>query len=76
MILKLAWRNVWRNRRRTLINVVSIALGVWLTVTSVGLADYSYHQMIDDSARMGLGHVTIQPTGYLEAPSLKKTITQ
>ncbi|MBK8013118.1 MAG: ABC transporter permease [Deltaproteobacteria bacterium] len=76
MILTLAWRNVWRNSRRTLINVVSIALGVWLTVTSVGLADYSYRQMIDDSARMGLGHVTIQPIDYLDAPSLKKTIAE
>ena len=71
MIVRLAWRNVWRSKRRSLITLSSVAVGLWLTVMSVGIADFSYEQMINDSARLGFGHVTIQPEGYRAAPSLE-----
>jgi ABC-type lipoprotein release transport system permease subunit len=70
-MLKMAWRNLWRNRRRTVITLVSIAFGVLLCVTFTSLNDSSYDKMIELSTRMGLGHVSIQPKGYLAAPSLK-----
>jgi ABC-type lipoprotein release transport system permease subunit len=71
VIVRLAWRNVWRSKRRSLITLSSVAVGLWLTVMSVGIADFSYAQMINDSARLGFGHVTIQPEGYRAAPSLE-----
>lgn len=71
MVVRLAWRNVWRSKRRSLITLSSVAAGLWLTVMSVGIADFSYAQMINDSARLGFGHVTIQPEGYRAAPSLE-----
>ena len=74
MLLRMGWRNLWRHSRRTLINLGSVAFGVWLTITAVGLGDYSYLRTINDSARMGFGHVTIQPEGYQDSPSLQKRI--
>ncbi|PRQ10146.1 ABC transporter permease [Enhygromyxa salina] len=70
----LAWRNIWRNRRRTLITLFSIAFGAMLAVVMTAIGDYTYSDMIDHSARMGTGHVIVQHSTYLDAPSLKKTV--
>lgn len=65
----LAWRNLWRNRRRTLITVSTIAFGFALAVVSIGLGDGGHNAMIRNAIRMGDGHLTVQPRGYLEAPA-------
>jgi len=46
-----------------------------LSVTFTGIADDSYTMMIDTSAIMGLGHVTIEPKGYNDTPSLDKRLS-
>lgn len=71
---RLAWKNLWRNKRRTLITGFSISLGVFLSVTFTGTGDYSYTNMIDASASMGLGHVTVEAKGFNDAPSLDKRL--
>lgn len=70
----LAWRNIWRNRRRTLITLVSIAFGTLLAVLMTGIGDSSYAEMIDHAARLGGGHVIVQHDDYVELPSLKSTV--
>ncbi|RJO65878.1 MAG: ABC transporter permease [Myxococcales bacterium] len=64
MIWKMAWRNLLRNRRRTIITLVSIAFGFVLSVTFTTLSDGSYGHMIDLAAHMGSGHVTVEPARY------------
>jgi len=68
-LISLAWRNLWRNRRRTLITVSTIAVGFALGVFSIGLGDGGHNQMIRNAINMGDGHLTIQPAGYLATPS-------
>jgi ABC-type lipoprotein release transport system permease subunit len=70
----MAWRNLGRNRRRTAITVTSIALGVLLAVLFTALQDRSFADFIDTAARLGGGHVTVQNAGYLEMPSLTRTV--
>lgn len=70
----MAWRNIWRNRRRTIITLVSIAFGVLIAVLMTGLNDRSWTDVINLAARMGGGHVTIQHPEYHDAPSLTRTI--
>ena len=70
----LAWRNLWRHKRRTLITASSIAFGVLLAVTFTGAGDYFYTRMIDAGANMGMGHITIAAPDYNRAPSSQKRI--
>lgn len=70
----MAWRNIWRNRRRTLITVFGMVFGVFLAVLMTGIGDSTYGQMIDHAARMGGGHVVMQHPDYQELPTLKKTV--
>jgi ABC-type lipoprotein release transport system permease subunit len=71
---KMAWRNLWRRKRRTLITAFSIGFGVMLAVTFTGTGDYGYTNMINAGATMGLGHVTIEPRGYNQTPALDKRL--
>ena len=70
----LAWRNLWRNRRRTILTLTSIGFGTLLSVLFTGLGDASFSKMIDLAARLGGGHVTLQHPEYLDAPSLGRSI--
>ncbi|MDH5592425.1 MAG: ABC transporter permease, partial [Gammaproteobacteria bacterium] len=72
----LAWRNLWRHKRRTLITASSIAFGVLLAVTFTGAGDYFYTRMIDAGANMGMGHITVAAPDYNRAPSSKKYLHQ
>lgn len=74
-LVKMAWRNLWRRKRRTLITASSVAFGVFLSVTFTASGDYGYTNMIDASAKMGFGHVTVEPEGFNMTPSLQKKIS-
>lgn len=71
---QLAWRNIWRRKRRTMITAFSIGFGVMLAVTFTGSGDYTYTNMIDMGASMGMGHVTVEPVGYHLKPTLDKRL--
>ncbi len=64
--LKLGWRNLRRNRRRTLIELASVAGSVFIAVFFVNLAFGSYSQMIESGVRIGSGHIGIYHHDYLE----------
>jgi len=74
MLWKMALRNLWKNKRRTIITLASIAFGLLLSLTFTGIGDYSYTNMINGAARMGSGHASVIPDGYLDTPTLDKTI--
>ncbi len=71
----LAWRNLWRHRKRTFITLSSIAIGFGLAVLSIGLGDGSHNSLIRNAIKLGEGHITVQPRGYLEAPANHKYLT-
>lgn len=70
----MAWRNIWRNRRRTLITVFGIVFGVFMAVLFTGIGDATYAQMIDHAARLGGGHVVVQHREYQDLPTLEHTV--
>jgi len=72
----IAWRNLWRNRRRTVLTLSSISFGVFLAIMFTAMQDRNWSEMIDLAARLGGGHVTIQHPEYQDTPSLKKTVRQ
>lgn len=70
LIAVLAWRNLWRNYRRTLILLVTIALGVWSMIFMTALM----RGMVDEIVRNGLatlpGEVQIHALAYRDDPSI------
>jgi ABC-type lipoprotein release transport system permease subunit len=73
-IIKLAWRNLWRNKRRTLITLSSICFGLVLAIVSIGLGDGTYDTMINSAARLGSGHVTLENPGYRKSLATRLTL--
>ncbi len=67
LFLKLAWRNLWRNKRRSVIELTSIAGSVFLAVTYNNLVKGSYAQMIESGVRTQSGHVGFYHPEYLES---------
>ena len=70
MIIKLSWRNLWRNRRRTLITVASIVFAIILTNIMDSLLLGLNKQMVDSLVGVYSGHFQIQQEGYWEDKSL------
>lgn len=69
-----AWRTLMRNKRRSIITAFSVAFGVLLSVTFTASGDYAYTNMINTSAVMGLGHLTVEHPGYRDTPTLDKRL--
>ncbi len=63
-IIKIAWRNLWRNKRRTLITVSSIFFGVIFSALMGSMQEGSYDKMIDNVVRFYAGHAQIQHHQY------------
>ena len=70
LILKIASRNVFRQKRRTLLTVLTMFGGFTLSAISIGWADGTYNNIIDMFTRNRLGHIQIHGNGYLDKPSL------
>lgn len=70
MLARLAWRNVWRNRRRTLLAVAALAFGTAALVFTHSFAETTYRTMIDLSTRGLLGHLQVHGRGYQADPDL------
>ena len=74
MLLGLAWRNLWRESRRTLLNVSSIAFAVMIMVFLLSFQLGTYATMKENVLRVMDGFAQVQPLGYADDPSLKRTI--
>ncbi len=74
MLLKIAFRNIFRQKRRTFFTAITIIGGFSLAAFSIGWADGSYNNIIDMFTRGWLGHIQIHYKDYLDKPSLYKTI--
>lgn len=73
-LFKIAWRSLWRNRRRTVISVGAIGFSLALAVFFISLGDGVYRGLVDDAARMHGGHLTVEDARYEEAPSVDRHI--
>lgn len=73
--LKMAWRNLWRNRRRTLITAGAIFFAVLLSTLMASLQWGSYDGMIKNTVGKFSGYVQVQQAGYWEEQTLDNSLT-
>ena len=73
MYLILAWRNVWRNRRRSFITITSIGFAVLLACVMRSVQLGSYERMIENSARFYTGYIQIHKNGYWDEKTVDNT---
>ena len=63
-ILKLAWRNIGRNRRRALITMASVFFAVFFCIIMQGFQTGAWEGMVDNMLRAQSGHIQIHAQGY------------
>jgi ABC-type lipoprotein release transport system permease subunit len=73
-MLRLAWRNLWRNRRRTWLTASAIAFITFLLVFLITLQLGAYDLMVESSLRILAGHVQVQREAYLDKPQIRLVI--
>ncbi len=61
---KLAWRNVWRSKRRTLLTLLTIMIGCAMIILFNSIATGGHEQMIEDAVALNVGHIQIHEKGF------------
>ncbi|WP_337872949.1 FtsX-like permease family protein [Ignavibacterium sp.] len=72
--IKLAWRNLWRNKKRTLIAASSVFFAVILSLIMRSMQKGYYDYMIDSSVRLYTGHIQIHGKDFWEKRSLEESM--
>ena len=72
----MAWRNLWRNPRRTLITISSITIGLMAIVFYFGVMDGMNAQTLENSIRGQTGHIKVYAKGYQEDPTISRRIKE
>ena len=70
MLARLAWRNVLRNRRRSIITIVSISVGLAALTFLWGTLDGENRAMIENTTRYLASDMQVHGKGYHDDPSL------
>ena len=70
----LAWRNLWRNKRRTIITAGSAFFAVFFAVVMQSVTYGVFGKMIEDMARLSTGHLQVQDSVYLAEPTLDRSL--
>lgn len=67
--IKMAWRNMWRNWRRTAIASIAIVLGLLLLIFMEALIKGSDQAMFGNAVRLYGGNIQVHAPGYREKAS-------
>lgn len=73
-IIKIAWRNLYRNPGRSLVIMAAMALGLFVGVWSTALFKGMTDQRIKAGIELEMGHIQIHAPGYLDNPEVTNYI--
>ncbi len=76
MLLALAWKNIWRNKMRSLIVILAIAFGLWGGLFSGGLMVALGDSMVNSAIDRDLAHIQIHHPRYDENKDIRRYIPQ
>ena len=74
LMLKIAFRNIFRQKRRSILTALSMFGGFVLATFFIGFSDGTYNDIIDTFTRNQMGHIQIHHGDYLDRPTLYKTV--
>lgn len=73
-MLKMAFRNIFRQKRRSILTALTMFGGFILAAVGIGFSDGTYNGIINMFTRSQLGHIQVHAQGFMSRPSLNKTI--
>jgi len=76
LIMKLGYRNLWRNRRRTLLTMTAMAASTVMVILMLGIYDGMIWDMIDNATNLYHGHVKVTAPEYLISRKMQLTIPE
>jgi putative ABC transport system permease protein len=71
---RLAWRNIWRQKRRTWLTALAMVFSNVLLVFMISLQFGSYEMMINNSLRMFTGQAQVQQAGYQDDQKMRQVV--
>ncbi len=74
MLLKLAWRNLWRNRLRTGSMLAAMVFGLLGVISLMGFLSGMYSAMIKNAINWQTQDIQISHQAYLQHPDIKQTL--
>ena len=74
LLYTLAWRNVWRNRRRTMLILLAIAFGIWSMVTLAAMMRGMIEQQVRNTINNLTGHIQVHAMGYCDDHSVENSM--
>ena len=76
IIFTLAWRNLWRNHRRTIIMLAAISIGAWAMIFMTSLMRGMVNDMLRDGISALPGHVQVHHPDYRHDPSVNNLVAR
>ena len=73
-IIKIAWRNVWRNKLRSLTVIFSMVLGLWSGLFAVSMMLGLNEQRMDSAINSYLSHIQVHHPSFTENLDIEHTI--
>ena len=70
----MAWRNIWRNKRRSLITMASIVFSMLFALSMRSMQEGSYGLMINSVVQSYTGYIQLSFDGYREDKTLEKSM--
>ena len=70
----MAWRNIWRNPRRTILTISAIVFASTLLIFMLSFQLGSYGAMINASVRIHTGHLQVQAKGYQDKKDMRLVV--
>jgi ABC-type lipoprotein release transport system permease subunit len=74
ILIKIAFRNIFRHKKRSALTGLMMGGGCFLFAVFIGMIDGTYGNLIDMFTRDHTGHIQIHKNGYLDKPSIYKTL--
>jgi len=70
LLIKLAWRNIWRNKRRSLLTLAAVTFAVFMAIGMRGIQLGTYALNIKSAVELFSGYLQVQAKGYIDTPKL------